>query len=147
MNADVWYVDSSALVKTIIEEPESAALAEWLRDKDRLAACDLVRVEAVRAVRVSDQVAVPRARQAVATLNLIRLDDELSDAAAILDPPLLRSLDAIHLAAALSIGADLAGVLTYDARMAQGALYLGLRVEAPGKTYDLAEDKGASRGE
>jgi predicted nucleic acid-binding protein len=132
MSADVWYVDGSALVKMVVEEAESTALADWLRHRDRLAACDLVRVEVVRAVSGSDPTAVPRARQAIGTLTLIRLHDDLYEAAADLDPPLLRSLDAIHLAAALSMGRDLAGVVTYDGRMAAGAEALGVRVEAPG---------------
>jgi predicted nucleic acid-binding protein len=133
MSADVWYLDSSALVKTVIEEAESRGLTRWLRGKDRLAACELVRVEAVRAVRGSDPAEVPRARRAIARLTLIRLDDALYEAAADLDPPFLRSLDAIHLAAAVSIGRDLAGVVTYDTRMADGARALGLQVEAPGQ--------------
>ena len=133
MNAEVWYLDTSALVKTVVAEAESSALADWLQDKRRLAACDLMRVEAVRAVRLSDPAAVPRARQAVDTLIGIRLDDDLYRTAADLDPPVLRSLDAIHLAAALSMGPDLAGVVTYDQRMAEGARALGLQVEAPGR--------------
>lgn len=130
MSAEVWYLDTSALVKTVIAEPESRALLSWLRAR-RLVACELVRVEAVRAVRGSDPAAVPRARQAIAALTLIRLDDDLYEAAADLDPAHLRSLDAIHLAAALSVGRELAGVVTYDRRMALSAHALGLRVEAP----------------
>jgi predicted nucleic acid-binding protein len=132
MSADVWYLDSSALVKTVVEEPETEALMRWLAGKDRLTACALVRVEVVRAVRVSDPAAVPRARRAVRTLALIRLDDDLYESAADLEPPLLRSLDALHLAAALGVGPDLAGVVTYDGRLAEGARTLGLPVEAPG---------------
>ena len=132
MSADVWYVDSSAVVKTVVEEPESGALMHWLDGKERLTACDLVRVEVVRAVRVSDPAAVPRARRAVGTLTLVRLDDDLYESAADLDPPLLRSLDSVHLAAALSVGGDLAGVVTYDGRLAEGARVLGIPVEAPG---------------
>lgn len=132
MSGEAWYLDSSALVKTVVEEPESGALGRWLRDKeDQLAACDLVRVEVVRAVRGSDPEAVPRARRAIETLTLLRLDEALCQMAADLDPPNLRSLDAIHLAAAMSLGTDLAGVVTYDARMAASAHALGLRVEAP----------------
>jgi predicted nucleic acid-binding protein len=134
MSAETWYLDSSALVKTIIEEPESRALMRWLAGKNDLVACELVRVEAVRAVRVSDPHAVPRARQAVATLTLIRLDDELYDAAADLHPPSLRSLDAVHLAAARTLGSDLAGVVTYDTRLAEAAAVLDLHVEAPGRS-------------
>lgn len=134
MSAEVWYLDSSALVKTIIEEPESRSLVRWLEAIDRLVACELVRVEATRAVRLSVPAAVPRARQAIATLTLIRLDDALYEAAADLEPPSLRSLDALHLAAALSLGRDLAGVVTYDIRMADAASELDLNVEAPGRS-------------
>jgi predicted nucleic acid-binding protein len=133
MSAEVWYLDTSALVKTVIEEPESQALLRWLSDKDTLVACELVRVEAVRAVRVSDPAAVPRAREVASSVTLIRLDDPLYDLAADLEPASLRSLDAVHLAAALSVGDDLAGVITYDARMEQAALDLHLHVEAPGR--------------
>lgn len=132
MSAEVWYLDSSALIKTIIQEPESRSLMRWLDAKDELVACELVRMEAVRAVRLSDPNAVPRARRAIATLTLIRLDDALYDAAADLQPPSLRSLDAVHLAAALSLGRDLAGVVTYDTRMADAARALDVLVEAPG---------------
>lgn len=134
MSAEVWYLDTSALVKTVIEEPESLALLRWLDDKEQVVACELVRVEAVRAVRVSDPEAVTRARQAVAALTLIRLDDPLYDRAENLEPSALRSLDALHLAAALSLGRDLAGVVTYDSRMADAAGMLGLRVVAPGRS-------------
>ncbi len=133
MSAEVWYLDSSALVKTIIEEPESRELMRWLDGTDELVASELVRVEAVRAVRVSDPRAAPRARQAIATLTLIRLDDRLYEAAVGLEPAALRSFDAVHLAAALSLGRELAGVVTYDARMAGAADTLGLRVAAPGR--------------
>jgi predicted nucleic acid-binding protein len=133
MSAEVWYVDTSAVVKTVVAERESRALLRWLARAGELVACELVRVEAVRAVRASDPAAVPRARQAVATLTLIRLDDALYDAAADLEPVSLRSLDAVHLAAARSVGSDLAGVVTYDRRMAEAAAALELRVEAPGR--------------
>ena len=131
-SAEVWYLDSSALVKTIIEEPESVALRRWLDEREHLAACDLVRVEAVRAVRLSDPAAAGRARRAIDTLTLIRLDDDIYDAAAELEPAGLRSLDAIHLAAAQSLGGDLDGIATYDKRLAAAAAAVGVRVEAPG---------------
>jgi uncharacterized protein len=130
-SAESWYIDSSALVKTIVAEAQSPPLMAWLDDKERLVSCDLIRVETVRAVRLSVPEAVPRARAAVARLTLIRLDEDLYEAAADLDPPLLRLLDALHLAAALSLGSDLGGVVTYDRRMADGAVALGLHVEAP----------------
>lgn len=138
-NADAWYVDTSALVKTVIAEPESSALRAWLQSKPALVSCDLIRVEAVRAVRVADPDAVPDVRRAIATLTLLRIDEELCTSAANLDPPLLRSLDALHLAAALRLGSDLAGVVTYDQRMAGSAAALGLTVIAPRETAGEVE--------
>ncbi len=67
-------------------------------------------------------------------MTLIRLDDPLYHLAADLEPASLRSLEAVHLAAALSVGNDLAGVVTYDARMEAAALGLHLHVEAPGRS-------------
>jgi predicted nucleic acid-binding protein len=69
-------------------------------------------------------------RAALDRVTLIRLDDELLDKAADLTPP-LRSLDAIHLAAARELGTDLAAVVTYDERMTRAARELGLEVVAP----------------
>lgn len=117
MSAEVWYLDSSALVKTLIDEPESGALMRWLTDKEQLVACELIRVETVRAVRVSDPDVVPRARRELSTLTMIRLEDSVYDAAADLNPVTVRSLDAVHLAAALSLGPDLRGLVTYDPRI------------------------------
>lgn len=131
MSADVWYLDSSAIVKVVIEEPESAALRTWLAARPTRASCALARVEVARAVRSNDPDRVARAREAVERLTLLSLDDEVYRAAADIDPPSLRSLDALHLAAALTLGDDLAGVVTYDGRLADGARALGLTVEAP----------------
>ena len=64
-------------------------------------------------------------------VHLIRLDDAVLDSAAVLDPRVLRSLDAVHLAAAERIGTELEGVVTYDQRMAEAATLLGLVVFAP----------------
>jgi hypothetical protein len=59
------------------------------------------------------------------------LDDSLLDAAATLDARVLRSLDAIHLAAAQRVAADLEILVTYDARMAEAAAALEFVVQAP----------------
>ena len=131
MNDERWYLDSSALIKRVISEPESAALTAWMADVTNLAACDLVRVETVRAIRRHDETALSQLNEMIDSLDLIALDLEIYRAAAALDQPRVRSLDAIHLAAALSIASDLAGIVTYDQRMSEAAVLLGLRVEAP----------------
>ncbi len=124
------YFDASALVKLVVAEPESAALAAWVESRSPLVSCTLARVEVVRAARPHGSPAVRTARLLLDELDLTQLDDELLDLAGELEPP-LRSLDAIHLAAALELGDDLEVVVTYDGQMAKAAEALGLRVVAP----------------
>ncbi len=131
MNAEAWYLDSSAVVKLAVAEPESEPLRAWLRGRSPLVSCDLLRVEAPRAVRLANPAAVARVLRAISALTLVRLDDAVLDRAATLDPPELRSLDAIHLAAALAFGTDLAGIVCYDRRLARAASRLGLEVRSP----------------
>ncbi|SRR6266849_1168280 len=132
MSADVAYIDTSAAVKLLIAEPESTALRKWLRKRPERASSALLRVELVRVVR---RAALPRlmpqARKLLAGVHLIRLDDALLDRAAELDPTELRSLDAIHLAAAASLGDDLAAVVSYDDRLLAAATSLGLPTATP----------------
>jgi predicted nucleic acid-binding protein len=126
----VVYLDSSALVKLVVHEPESAALRSHLRSTASRVSSALARVEVVRAVVPHGPGATARARQVLEATSLLALDDALLDAAGVLDLAGLRSLDAIHLASARALGLTTT-VLTYDARMAQAAARLGLRVSAP----------------
>jgi hypothetical protein len=91
----------------------------------------LARTEVLRAVRHLGPAAVSRARRVQRRIDLIRLDDTLLDAAGVLDPRILRPLDAAHLAAAQLIAPDLDAIVTYDRRLADGARLLGFNVEAP----------------
>ena len=127
-----FYIDTSALVKLVVAESETTALRSWLQDADRdLVACDLVRTELMRAVRR----AVPdRALQARAVLNsvtLVEVRTGVFEEAGRLDPSAMRSLDAVHLAAALDLGDDLEGLVTYDDRLAEAAETNGLAVDTP----------------
>ena len=126
------YLDSSALVKLVVREPESEALVIHLGGRPARVSCGLARVEVIRAVRPHGQPAVSRARRLLERIMLVRLDDALLDQAAALGGTALRSLDAIHLAAAKALGGTLTEVVTYDRRMAEAARGLGLRVIAPG---------------
>lgn len=125
------YLDSSALVKLVVREPESGALAAHLRGVPERASCALARVEVVRAVRAHGPRAVARARQLLHRVSLVHLDDVLLDDAAELEGDDLRSLDAIHLAAARALGDALGELITYDRRMAAAARDLGLPTGAP----------------
>ena len=92
----------------------------------------LSRVEVVRAVQSGGADAVAMARRQLSRLHQINLDAGVLDAAASLAPGVaLRSLDAIHLASAQLLAADLRSVVTYDERMAFVAASLGLTVDGP----------------
>ena len=128
------YLDSSALVKLVQREPETQALRRYLRqhDRDERVTSELARVEVVRSVLAGGPAAVAHARRLLARLYLVALHRDLLDRAATLAPnSLVRSLDAVHLAAAELLGADLRALLTYDVRMTQTASSLGITVEAP----------------
>ena len=132
MNAELAvYLDSSALVKLVVQEPESEALRLYLRRSSHRISCVLARVEVVRAVRPQGQKAESRARKLLENVSLIRIDEELLDSAASLGGESLRSLDAIHLAAAQALGDELGEVVTYDLRMIEAATSLDLPVASP----------------
>lgn len=131
MSADVVYLDSSALVKLVVAEPESAALRQHLNGSAVRVTSALARVEVVRAVSGAGSAAVARAREVLTRLDLLTLDDALLDAAADLADSGLRSLDAIHIASAQAFGDDLAALVTYDHRMATSARDHGMTVTAP----------------
>jgi predicted nucleic acid-binding protein len=126
------YLDSSALIKLVVVEKESGALLRFLkRDPGERVSCSLVRTEVLRATRRHGATAIERARALLQTLQLLQLGDALLDAAGMLEPLGIRSLDAIHLAAANLIAPELTAVVTYDRRMAQGAVALGFPVVSP----------------
>ena len=131
MSGDVWYADTSAVVKLVLPEPETAALRTWLSNR-RWVISDLHRTELQRVAARVGGTAPSRARRLLGELDVIRLTPDRFDQAGRLQPATLRSLDALHLAAALALGDDLAGVVAYDARLAEAAATLPLAVAAPG---------------
>jgi|SRR5207249_2742550 len=125
------YLDSSAIVKLAVEEPESAALRRYLRRKRPLVSSALTRTEVLRALLLEGDEGVARGRAVLARLDLLRVNDRVLNAAGVLMPADLRSLDAIHLATAQELGSDLARVVTYDERMSQAARTVGLQTASP----------------
>lgn len=128
------YLDTSALVKLVANEAESAALRTYLcaRTEQNWFTAALTRTELIRAVsRTGDRSAVEQARTILASLDLVALTDRLLDTAATLAPSSLRTLDAIHLAAAMTAGPRLDAVVTYDDRMATAASDAGLALAQP----------------
>jgi predicted nucleic acid-binding protein len=124
------YIDSSAFVKLVIPEPESTVLRGWLRGRLWTSSL-LLRAEVLRALRPHGVAAVEVGRKMIGNGELIRLNPALMDMSASLGSPDLRTLDAIHLAAALLLGHDLAAVVTYDEHMADAARTLGMRTVSP----------------
>ncbi|MFO1539714.1 MAG: type II toxin-antitoxin system VapC family toxin [Chloroflexota bacterium] len=128
----VLYLDSSAFVKVVVAEAESAALRTYLAAAgSRFASSALLRTEAVRAVRHLGPDALTTVRDALRRVDLVSVDDRVLDAAGILEPKILRTLDAIHVATALALGDDLEAIITYDDRMLTAARALGLPAVAP----------------
>lgn len=126
------YLDTSALVKLVVTEPETAALRAWLSERDRLpTAADLVRTELLRVVRRAAPDRLLQARAVLDSITLTEVTTSLFEQAGRLDPTALRSLDAIHLAAALDLGDDLDALVTYDDRLAEAAQLNGIPVTAP----------------
>lgn len=134
----LFYTDASAIVKLILDEPESEALRTFLGGAELLS-CELVLVEVPRAVRraVAHDAGLPldvlmsRAEQAIENLALAPLDRGLLLAAGALAEPVLRALDAIHVAAAVSLG-PIDAFISYDERQAAAARLAGLRTMSPG---------------
>ncbi len=125
------YLDSSAIVKLVVAEPQSSALRRYLRRKRPLISSALARTEVMRAVLGEGERGNARARVVLARLDLVRVNDRVLDAAGELLPAELRSLDAIHLATARQLGSDLGHVVTYDDRMLHAARRLGLATATP----------------
>ena len=126
------YLDSSAFVKVVVEEAESEALRAYLAASTaRRVSSALLRTEAFRAVRHLGPDALANVREGLRRVDLIAIDDRILDAAGSMEPRVLRTLDAIHLATALAVGDDMDVILTYDDRMVAAAGLLGLRTASP----------------
>jgi predicted nucleic acid-binding protein len=128
------YLDASALVKLATPEAETHALRAELVTYEARVTSRLATVEVARALRrrgaaragLGDAVA-----EVLSGLAIVELDRSIGEFAGRVDPPTLRSLDAVHLASALSLGSELGALVTYDARLADAARAAGLEVIAP----------------
>ncbi|MGO9558986.1 MAG: type II toxin-antitoxin system VapC family toxin [Acidimicrobiales bacterium] len=127
------YLDTSALVKLVFEEDESAALAEWITERVELPkiSSELSTIELLRTCRRIDEGSVVAAVSLLAGIDLLAIDRSIVEQAAMVTPNELRSLDAIHLASALSVKAHLTAFVVYDNRLRSAALQAGIGVESP----------------
>jgi len=134
------YLDTSALVKLVRREPESAALADWLdaRAPTPWVSSMLIEVELPRALRRTDPRLLADVPATVARVARYEIDDVVRAAAAAYPDPNLRSLDAIHLATARAVfGGQLAAFVSYDERQLDVAATLGLPIDSPGRSAQL----------
>jgi uncharacterized protein len=133
----LFYTDASALVKLLHEEPETPALRAFLAESD-VVSCELVFTEVPRAVRRAAArdprlplgVLLDRAGELLDALALLPLDRDLLGAAGALTEPSVRSLDAIHVIAAIALS-PVDGFVSYDDRQSAVARLAGLRTMAP----------------
>ena len=125
------YLDSSALVKLAVREPESDALRRHLRSRRPWVTSALARTELLRALLPGGEAAVAAGRAILARCDLLRVNDRVLALAGTMQPPELRSLDAIHLATVQRVRDDISELVIYDGRMAEAARQLGYRVASP----------------
>lgn len=128
----VDYVESSAVAKLVLDEPEHAALARYLVTAADLATSLLTVTEVHRSAARIGAARSERVDGVLTRFTLLDIDRRIIDAAAALRPAALRTLDAIHLASALQLGPELRSFVTYDRRLADAARAIGLPVAAPG---------------
>lgn len=125
------YLDSSAIVKLVIAEPESGALRRYLRRRKPYVSSTLARAEVARSLLPFGSAGLQRVDTVLTRIDLIRVSDTVLRGAGSLLPEDVRTLDAIHLATAQQLGPDLARLVTYDTRMHAAAEALGMDVNAP----------------
>jgi len=132
----VIYLDSSALIKLALTEPESAALAGWLAERadQPLVSSALHRAEVPRAVWLAEPGALPRSYRLIRRIAKVALTAEVIDNSATLPPQALSLAHAIHLASALALRGELTAFVAYDEDLVAAAADAGLPVVSPGRT-------------
>ena len=134
------YLDSSALVKLALTEPESAALAQWLAERadQPLVSSILHRAEVPRAVWCAEPGALPRSYRVIKRIARVALTADVLDNSATLPPQALGPAQAIHLASALALKKDLTAFVAYDERLLAAAADAGLLIASPGASAQKA---------
>jgi len=126
----VLYLDSSAIVKLVVREPGSSALVDVVSSDPDVVSSAIAYTEVMRAVR---RAGVPsrRAEQVLRSIALVPVDQAILGEASTLAPTSLRTLDAVHLASALSLRPDVDGFVSYDDRLSRAATAAGLLLRVP----------------
>ncbi len=127
------YLDSSALLRLIFLEDESASLQQWLeaRPHESKVTSVLSRVEVLRVCARESQTATALAKILLAGIDTIEISDVVIELAS--DVRATRSFDAIHLVSALSIQEELSAVVAYDRRLLEACAQYQLNTVSPGR--------------
>ncbi len=125
------YLDSSALVKLVLREAETIALREFLTEHPFRVSSRIAEVEVIRAVTRAGPAALPAAQALMRRIGLVELDAGVLHAAALVEPAGIRTLDAIHVASAVSLADELDVVVAYDARLAAALTSAGIEIVSP----------------
>lgn len=131
MAGELLYLDSSAILKLVVPEPETGAVRTLLRSWPERVSSVIAVIEVERAARRIGGGAIRKARTVLSRIDLVALDEPVVRVAATLEPAGLRTLDAIHLATAISLGRDLGALCTYDARLSGAAVSRTIEVLSP----------------
>ena len=127
-----FVVDSSAIVKLIVNEPKSQSFSTWLKNcKHDLFVSEIAHTEVARAIAHVDANLQGQLKNMLERFGTIRVSSQILTIAGVLTPTNLRTLDAIHLASCLILGDNLKGFVTYDSAQADAASHNGITVIAP----------------
>ncbi len=129
----IYYIDTSAAFKLLAAEEHAEAFLAFYREHrdDEWISSDLLRIEVTRAVTRHWRALIPDAQRLLDAFEYIQIDEDVVRTAMVEPDPLLRSLDAIHLATARLLGEELTALLTYDDRLAKAADEAGIPVHIP----------------
>ena len=125
-----WYLDSSAILKLIIDEPESAAMRNIFNERSMTSV--ISRLEVVRNIRRLDPLALGAAQNILSRISMLPISEVvLKTAETITATTSLKSLDCIHIASMITSATPLLGIITYDKAMGANAEILGIQVLNP----------------
>jgi predicted nucleic acid-binding protein len=126
------YLDTSAVIKLVLPEPETERLELWIAERSEIprVSSRLLRIETLRTVTRHAPHRLGRAAVVLSAVALLSIDD-VAAAAELIGDRMLRSLDAIHLATAHQVRTDLTAFVCYDKRLLGSAQALGLPAESP----------------
>lgn len=131
------YFDTSALIKLLAPEIESDALTIWMarqaNEGESIGTSAIGRIELARAsARMGDPDTVSQAQYICEQVETIPLTEATTLLAETIGWPILRSLDAVHLASAVIVRDQITAFVSYDKRLLEAARAEGLPVVSPG---------------